>query len=66
MFTYFYNLENNLNIKSIIIIRMYNYIMSFLSKKYSSCSESYPYPFGKNFRRGYKNAWINNIRDYKP
>ena len=45
---------------------MYNYIMSFLSKKCSTCSESYPYPFGKDFRRGYKNAWINNLRDYKP
>lgn len=23
-------------------------------------------PFGKEFRTGYKNAWVNNIKDYKP
>ena len=38
---------------------MYNYIISFLSKKHSN-------QFNKEFRRGYKNAWINNIRDYTP
>lgn len=38
---------------------MYNYIFSFFSKKHS-------YPFNKEFRRGYKNAWINNIKDYTP
>lgn len=38
---------------------MYNYIASFFSKKYS-------YPFNKEFRRGYKNAWIDNIKDYTP
>ncbi len=42
---------------------MYNYIVSFLSKKYSY---SYSYPYNKEFRRGYKNAWINNIKDYTP
>jgi len=42
---------------------MYNYIVSFLSKKYSY---SYLYPYNKEFRRGYKNAWINNIKDYTP
>ncbi len=36
---------------------MYNYIMSFFSKKY---------PFNKEFRKGYKNAWIDNIKDYTP
>ncbi len=38
---------------------MYNYILSFFSK-------NRPYPFNKEFRRGYKNAWINNIKDYTP
>ena len=38
---------------------IYNYIVSLLSKKHS-------YPFGKEFRRGYKNAWIDNIKDYTP
>ena len=38
---------------------MYNYIVSFLSKKRSS-------QFSTEFRRGYKNAWINNIKDYTP
>ncbi len=32
----------------------------------SSKSSSYPYPFSKNYRRGYKNAWIDNIKDYTP
>ena len=38
---------------------MYNYIVYLFSKKHS-------YPFNKEFRRGYKNAWINNIKDYTP
>ena len=38
---------------------MYNYILSFFSKKN-------PYPFNKEFRKGYKNVWINNIKNYKP
>ena len=38
---------------------MYDSIVSFLSNKYS-------YPFGKEYRRGYKNAWINNIKHYIP
>ena len=38
---------------------MYNYIISLLSKKPSQ-------PFGKEYRRGYKNAWIDNIKDYTP
>jgi hypothetical protein len=38
---------------------MYNYIVSFLSKKRSN-------QFSKEFRKGYKNAWINNIKDYTP
>lgn len=42
-----------------IITNMYNYIMSFLSKKQS-------YPFNEDFRRGYKNAWINQLKNYKP
>lgn len=24
------------------------------------------YPFNKEYRRGYKNAWIDNIKDYNP
>ena len=40
---------------------MYNYIVSFLSNKVS-----YKYPFNKEFRKGYVNSWINNIKDYKP
>ncbi len=38
---------------------MYNYIMSFFSKKNS-------YPFNKEFRKGYTNAWIDNIKEYSP
>ena len=38
---------------------MYSYIVYLLSKKHS-CQ------FGKEFRRGYKSAWINNIKDYTP
>lgn len=38
---------------------MYNYIVSFFLKKSS-------YPFSKEFRRGYKNKWIDNIKDYSP
>ena len=38
---------------------MYNYILSFFSKKR-------PYPFNNEFRKGYKNAWIDNIKDYTP
>ena len=40
-------------------MNMYNCILSFFSKKH-------PYPFNKEFRRGYKNAWIDNIKDYTP
>ena len=38
---------------------IYNYIVSSLSKKPS-------HPFNKEFRKGYKNAWIDNIKDYTP
>jgi len=38
---------------------MYNYIVLLLSKKHSSV-------FGEEFRRGYKNAWIDKIKDYTP
>ena len=38
---------------------MFNYIFSFFSKKES-------YPFSKEFRRGYKNAWIDEIKNYRP
>jgi hypothetical protein len=44
---------------------MYNYIMSFFEKK-ESHSKSLLQPFSESFRRGYKNAWINNITDYNP
>ena len=39
--------------------KMYNYIVSLLSKKHS-------YPFNKDFRKGYKSAWIDSIKDYTP
>jgi len=39
-------------------IKMFNYIISFLQKR--------PSQFSTEYRRGYKNAWINNIKDYKP
>ncbi len=38
---------------------MYNYIVTLLSKKHS-------YPFNTEFRRGYKNTWIDKIKDYTP
>ena len=47
------------NTKYILIIKMYNYIVSFLQKK---CSHQ----FSTEYKRGYKNAWINNIKHYKP
>ena len=40
-------------------INMYNYILSLFSRKH-------PNPFNQGFRNGYKNAWINNIKDYTP
>ena len=40
---------------------MYNYIVSFLKS-----SQSQRRPFNAEFRRGYKNAWINNIKNYNP
>ena len=43
---------------------MYNYIISFFSKNNSS--PKHPSPFNKEFRKGYKNAWIDNIKDYTP
>jgi len=39
--------------------KVYNYIVSFFIEKY-------PYPFNEEFRKGYKNAWIDNIKDYTP
>ncbi len=39
--------------------KVYNYIVCFLSKTHT-------YPFNEEFRKGYKNAWINNIKDYTP
>jgi hypothetical protein len=42
---------------------MYNYIVSLLSSLLSKKHES---PFNKEFRRGYKSAWINNIKEYTP
>ncbi len=38
---------------------MYKYIISFLSKKQ-------PSQFSKEYKRGYKNAWIDNIKNYSP
>ncbi len=39
--------------------KVYNYIVSFLSKKH-------PYPFNEKFRKGYKNAWVDNTKNYTP
>jgi len=39
--------------------KMYNYIVSFFSRKS-------PHQFNKEYKKGYKNAWINNIKDYTP
>ncbi len=44
---------------------MYNYIVSFFQKKHSY-SYSYPSQFSKQYIKGYKNAWIDNIKDYTP
>ncbi len=41
---------------------MYQYIISFLSIKQSN---QY-YPFNQDYRRGYVNCWVNNIKNYKP
>lgn len=38
---------------------MCNYIIYLFSKNYLQ-------PFNKEFRKGYKNGWINNIKNYKP
>ncbi len=43
---------------------MYNYIMSLFDNKKSHPFSSHP--FSKDFRKGYKNAWISNISNYKP
>ena len=45
---------------------MYNYIISFFSTKYLIQSKRDSSHFNKEFRRGYKNAWIDNIKDYTP
>ncbi len=42
---------------------MYNFIASFFSKKQQTPFNG---PFNKEYRKGYKNAWIDNIRDYTP
>ncbi len=51
---------NNLKIQIYkYYINMYNYILSFFLKKH-------PYPFNKEFKKGYKNAWIDKIKYYTP
>jgi len=30
------------------------------------CKQKHPYPFNEEFRKGYKSAWIDNIKDYTP
>ena len=46
---------------------MFNYIISFLPKKSYSFTSVRPIsPFSKEYRLGYNNAWINNIKDYTP
>ena len=39
--------------------KLYNYIVFLLSKKPS-------HQFNKEYRRGYKNEWIDNIKYYTP
>lgn len=43
-----------------------NYIISFLHKKMSNLFSTPPSPFNAVYKQGYKNAWINNIKDYTP
>lgn len=38
---------------------MYNYIVFLLSIKKTSS-------FSEEFRRGYKNSWIDKMKDYTP
>jgi len=54
---------NYLNIQIYKYYIMYNYIVSFFQKKHSY---SYPSQFSKQYIKGYKNAWIDNIKDYTP
>lgn len=42
---------------------MFNYIISLMSKRKHHKNT---YPFNEDFRKGYRNAWINNIKDYTP
>ncbi len=42
---------------------MFSFLMCFFDKKHSYNNSQ---PFNKDFRKGYKNAWINNIKDYIP
>ena len=37
---------------------MLDLIISFFKKR--------EYPFNKDYRNGYRNAWINNLKNYKP
>ena len=39
---------------------MFDYIISFLRPKKTL------YHFNNEFRKGYKNAWIDNIKNYSP
>lgn len=39
---------------------MFETLISFMKPKKSL------YHFNKDFRTGYRNAWINNIKDYTP
>ena len=45
---------------------MYSYIISFFNVKPSFFNSTPSNHFNSEFRRGYKNAWINNIKDYTP
>lgn len=48
---------------------MYNCIMSFFSDTFLSKTvlpKKHSYPFNEDFRRGYKNAWINSLKNCKP
>lgn len=40
-------------------------MISFILKFITTCNKNQS-PFDKNYRSGYKNLWINDIKDYKP
>jgi hypothetical protein len=43
---------------------MFKCIIIFLSKKQPTKKQSHW--FNEDFKKGYKNAWIDNLKDYNP